>query len=77
MVVTLADDQPQSMDILPQGEISPLKPRSGNSKASTPSSAGDGAAAVSPGAKSSEVKAPANGGAANDSSALKSKTGSN
>jgi len=77
MIVTLVEDQPQSMDILPLGEVSPLKHESGNGKASGPSSASDSGAAVSPGAKSSQVKAPANDGAAKDSSTLKSKAESN
>lgn len=44
MRVELLDDKPQSMDILPVGEVSPLKPRTSATSSKSASSAADSAA---------------------------------
>ena len=81
MVVTLVDDQPQSMDILPQGEISPLKPQSRDSKSSSSTGASGTAAPVASGVTPPATNAPAQSGAPKDGSAkdasAKSKAESN
>jgi hypothetical protein len=65
MKISLVDDQPQSMDIIPLGEVSPLKAQSGTVKPSGASGA-NRAPAVPPQAESSK-----------DNSATKSKAESN
>jgi hypothetical protein len=70
MRVEISDDQPESMDVLPKAEVSPLKQRAGASEAP---------AATPRSTKSSGANAPAKNGAtktgpATDSSAPKSKT---